>query len=141
MNILAILAERKILEAIARGELDNLPGSGQPLRRDEGLDAVPEELRMAYKILKNAGFVPPEVELRKEIVTLQELIEGIEDDAEKQQKRRELNAKLIRLSLMMKRPLHLEQALEYRDRILDKVAGPGRGAPNRHTPNARREKR
>lgn len=123
MDILATIAERKILEAMARGELDNLPGAGKPLPRDEGLDAVPDELRMAYKILKNAGFVPPEVELRKEIVTLQDLIEGVDDDVEKRKKRQELNAKLIRLSLMMKRPLHLEQALEYRDRILDKVPG------------------
>lgn len=127
MDILATIAERKILEAMARGELDNLPGAGRPLPRDEGLDVVPDELRMAYKILKNAGFVPPEVELRKEIVTLQELIETVEDDAEKQKKRRELNAKLIRLSLMMKRPLHLEQALEYREKILDKVPGRGSG--------------
>ena len=51
------IAERRILQAIARGELDGLPGAGKPLALDD--DAmVPEETRVAYRILKNAGFVP-----------------------------------------------------------------------------------
>ena len=66
MDILASIAERKIREAMARGEFDNLPGKGKPIVQED-LSGVPEELRMAYKILKNAGFVPPEVELSNEI--------------------------------------------------------------------------
>jgi hypothetical protein len=55
------IAERKIAEALARGELDHLPGEGRPLELDD--DAlVPEDLRLAYRILKNAGFAPSEVE-------------------------------------------------------------------------------
>ena len=55
-----LLAERRVAEAIARGELDDLPGAGRPLDLDD--DAlVPEELRAAYRILKNAGIAPPEV--------------------------------------------------------------------------------
>jgi hypothetical protein len=54
MLIFDILAETKILEAASRGELDGLPGAGRPLDLDD--DAlVPEELRMASRILKNAG--------------------------------------------------------------------------------------
>jgi hypothetical protein len=60
MFLFELLAERKIEEALARGELDDLPGAGEPLDLDD--DAlVPEDLRMAYRILKNAGFVPQEV--------------------------------------------------------------------------------
>ena len=56
-----LIAERKIEEALARGEFDGLPGEGRPLELDD--DAlVPEELRMAYRILKNAGFAPQEVQ-------------------------------------------------------------------------------
>ena len=52
--MLDLLAERKIAEAILRGELDNLPGAGRPLELDD--DAlVPEDLRIALRILKNAG--------------------------------------------------------------------------------------
>ena len=55
MLVLELLAEKKIAEAVERGELDDLPGAGRPLALDD--DAlVPEELRMANRILKNAGF-------------------------------------------------------------------------------------
>jgi hypothetical protein len=68
-----LLAERRIEEAIARGELDDLPGAGRPLALDD--DAlVPEELRIAYRILKNAGYVPPEVETLNHIAELERLI-------------------------------------------------------------------
>ena len=56
-----LIAERKIEEAAARGEFDGLPGEGRPLDLDD--DAlVPEDLRMACRILKNAGFAPQEVQ-------------------------------------------------------------------------------
>ena len=55
-----LIAERRIEEAIANGELDDLPGAGKPLALDD--DAlIPEDLRMAYRILKNAGYAPEEV--------------------------------------------------------------------------------
>ena len=67
------IAEQRIAEALARGELDDLPGAGRPLARDD--DAlVPEDLRLAYRILKNAGFVPPEVEARRRIAELERLL-------------------------------------------------------------------
>src|SRR4051812_37578082 len=61
MLVLELLAERKIEDAIARGEFDDLPGAGRPLELDDD-PLVPEELRVAYRILKNAGYVPPELE-------------------------------------------------------------------------------
>jgi len=68
------IAEKKIAEAIARGELDDLPGSGKPLELDDDAN-VPEDLRVAYRILKNAGFVPPEVDSLREIGQLERLVE------------------------------------------------------------------
>ncbi len=56
-----LIAEKRIAEAIERGELDDLPGEGRTLVLDDDR-LVPEELRMAYRILKNAGYVPQEVE-------------------------------------------------------------------------------
>jgi len=71
--MLELIAERKIVEALERGELSNLPGEGRPLVLDD--DAlVPEELRAAYRILKNAGYVPPEVEAFTEIAQLENLV-------------------------------------------------------------------
>ena len=56
MLLFELLAEQKISEAVSRGELDNLPGSGKPLDLDD--DAlVPEDMRLACRILKNAGYL------------------------------------------------------------------------------------
>ena len=55
MRALEIIAERRIEEAIGRGEFDDLPGAGQPLELADLDPSLPEELRMAYRILKNAG--------------------------------------------------------------------------------------
>lgn len=123
MDILATIAERKITEAMARGDLDNLPGAGKPLTMDEDLSGVPAELRMAYKILKNAGFVPPEVELRKEIVSLREMLGTLEDDEQRRTVRRQLDFKLLKLNMMRTRPLNLDDFPEYRDKIIDRLGG------------------
>ena len=56
-----LIAERKIAEAAAQGEFDALPGAGKPLDLEED-PLVPEDQRMANRILRNAGFVPREVE-------------------------------------------------------------------------------
>ena len=59
MLALEWIAEQKIAEAVSQGELEDLPGAGRPLDLDE--DAlVPEELRMAHRILKNANVPLPE---------------------------------------------------------------------------------
>ena len=71
--MLDFLAERRIAEAVANGELDDLPGAGQPLELDD--DAlIPEELRLAYRILKNAGYVPPEAAAPHGIGQLEALV-------------------------------------------------------------------
>lgn len=80
MSVLDALAEARIEQAIAQGLLDNLPGAGRPLALDDDR-SVPEGLRAAYRILKNAGFVPPEVEARRELVNLVALIATLDDDA------------------------------------------------------------
>ena len=76
------IVEARIAEAQRAGAFDNLPGQGQPLDlADDRL--VPEDIRMAYRILKNAGFVPAEVEARKEAADLRRLIAATADDPAK----------------------------------------------------------
>jgi hypothetical protein len=76
-----LLAERRIEEAIARGELDDLPGAGRPLELDDD-QLIPEDLRLAYRILKNAGYVPPEVQSLNEIAALERLVAAGDADAQ-----------------------------------------------------------
>lgn len=55
------IVERRILEAQAQGDFDGLPGTGAPLELDDDR-LVPQEVRVAHRVLRNAGLVPPEVE-------------------------------------------------------------------------------
>jgi hypothetical protein len=78
MLFLDVIAERRIDEARERGELDNLPGAGAPL--ELGDDAlVPEDLRVAHRILKNAGMLPPQLEPHREIREIEALLLQMED--------------------------------------------------------------
>jgi hypothetical protein len=120
LSIFAKIAEQRIREAIENGEFENLSGRGKPLcLEDESW--IPEDLRMAYKILKNSGCIPPELELRKEVMSLQELMKTIDDDRKRLQKIRELNFKLLKLHEMRKKPISLENYPEYEEKILDRI--------------------
>jgi len=120
--LLEQIAEKKIREAIERGEFANLPGAGKPLRLEDD-SMIPEDLRVAYKILKNAGCIPPELELRREIITLRDLLRSIENEDGKREKIRELNYKLLKLNIIAKRTVNLDDFPEYKDRIHKKLAG------------------
>lgn len=69
-------AERHISSALKRGELENLSGEGKPLQLDDD-SHVPADLRAGYRLLKNAGCLPPEIEQRKEAATLASLLHGL----------------------------------------------------------------
>jgi hypothetical protein len=63
-----ILVERKIRELVERGYFDNLPGSGRPLDlSDEDNPFIPADLRLSYRILRNAGVSLPWIELGNEV--------------------------------------------------------------------------
>lgn len=120
MNIFLAIAERRIQEAIANGDFEHLPGAGRPI--DEEQDAwVPEDLRMAYRVLKNAGCIPPELELRNEIATMKDLIRSLDDSPARTSKLRELNFRIMKLNMMRPRPLYLEEFPEYEARFYEKA--------------------
>ncbi|MCR2807385.1 DnaJ family domain-containing protein [Paenibacillus soyae] len=100
MDIMRMIAEERIREAIRRGEFDNLPGMGKPLPPDE-LEGIPEELRISYKLLKNAGALPEEMQLRKEMVTLGDLLSACRNDGERERLERELSLKRLRYESLM----------------------------------------
>ena len=122
MDFFYRIAERRILEALENGEFNNLDGEGKPLNLDDDL-WVPEDLRTAYRILKNAGCTPPELEARKEVVNICSLMNTIDDDKERLKKLRELNFKLLKLNLTRKRPLNFEDFPTYEGKVVDKFLG------------------
>jgi hypothetical protein len=119
MDIFNKIAERRILEAIQNGEFDNIEGMGKPFAFEDDT-FIPDDLRMAYRILKNAGCVPPEIELRNEIINLSALINNLDDDKKRLKKLRELNFKILRFNIMRKRPFNLEDFPQYESKIIDK---------------------
>ena len=116
MLLLDRLVEQRIEAAIAAGELDNLPGAGRPLALEDDM-LVPEELRVAYRILKNAGFSPPELATRGEIASLGELIRHATDDAT----RKRAGARLALLEAKLEIEGRSLPWGDYRDRILERV--------------------
>lgn len=120
MSFFARRAEERIREAMERGEFEGLPGSGKPLPPDPSQN-VPEELRIAYKLLRDAGYLPPELELKKEIVSLRELLASVTDEDERYAIARRLNERVLRLNLSFRRTLALEERQVYARKIRRKL--------------------
>jgi hypothetical protein len=115
------LVERRIAEAIARGEFDDLPGSGRPLALDDD-PLVPEEQRVAHRILKNAGYIPPELEQISEVNRLLAAIERAElGDAAQAQAGRRLRALLARIEASGRPATALCAWLEYNEALTRRV--------------------
>jgi hypothetical protein len=120
-----IIAERKIQEALKNGEFDDLPGKGKPLHLEDD-SQIPEELRLAYKILKNADCLPPELELKKDIVRLEEMLKSIEDVEEKYKQMKRLNFMIMKLNLIRKVALPFEENEVYYEKVVERMAQKGK---------------
>ncbi len=94
--------DQLIGEAIRKGEFDNLPGKGKPLDLDTYFKA-PEHLRMAFHILKGAGFLPPEIQLRKQIEDLREERNATGDEKYKRRLDREINEKTMAFDIAVEK--------------------------------------
>ncbi len=114
------IIEKKIQDAQENGDFDDLPGKGKPIKLEDDRN-IPEELRLTYKILKNADCLPPELELRKEIRTMEDMLENIPDEKEKYRHIKKINYKIMQLNMMGKgSPLLGESEFYYR-KVVDKT--------------------
>jgi hypothetical protein len=91
-----------IREATARGEFDNLPGQGQPLKLDDYFD-MPEDIRLTYSVLKNANYLPEEVVLLKEIAEIQEKLNSATDTHVRKKYLQDIEARRLKYNLRMER--------------------------------------
>jgi hypothetical protein len=107
MGLFDRIVEERIREAQQEGVFDNLSGRGQPLNLDDD-SAVPEDLRLTFKILKNSNCLPIEMELRKEFFNLRKLLNAAIDEPTRRELRRELNLISLQLNLKGRRMTSLE---------------------------------
>jgi hypothetical protein len=85
------------------GELKSAPSYGKPMGFGDGYDETPAELRMGMKILKDAGVVPPEVEMMKEAAALEARLAACADEAERMALQRQLSQKRQAIALRLEK--------------------------------------
>jgi len=113
------IVEKRIKEAQERGDFDDLPGHGEPINIEDDRN-IPEDLRLVYKILKNADCLPPELQLRKDIRQMEDMLDNIPDEKEKYRQIKKINFKIMQLNMMGKgSPLMGESEIYYK-KLLDK---------------------
>lgn len=111
------IVEQRIQDALKKGEFDNLTGSGKPLVFEDNSN-VSEELRLTYKILKNADCLPPEVELKKEINQTKELLSGMKETVDKYSLIKKLNFLIMKLNSTRNTPIMYEMPQQYEAKII-----------------------
>lgn len=114
------LAEQRIQEAQRKGEFDDLAGKGKPLELED-YSQLPEDLRMAYHVLKNAHVLPPEAELMKDIQILEDLLKHVEDEGERKSLAKSIQWKMIRLDILKRRSMNLSSVRNYSHKIIAKL--------------------
>ncbi len=112
------------------GQFKNLSGHGKPLNLEDD-SHVPEELRMSYKVLKNAGVVPKEIELNAEVRRIEDLISGMTDVSDKFKAMKKLNF-LKKKILKSKGPTAIFNIPDtYEEKIVEKVERPTSNGNNK----------
>jgi len=94
---------RSLAESEKSGELRSARNFGKPLDLGDGYDETPVELRMGYKMLKDAGVVPHEVQLMRDIETLRRQLDGAPDDDAARAGRQKLSEMQQQLALRLEK--------------------------------------
>jgi hypothetical protein len=116
------IIESRIKKAQDDGAFEDLPGSGQPLRLDDDRH-IPEDLRLAHKVLKNADCLPPEIQLRKEIRATEDLLAGMTDTAHKYRTIKKLNFLILRLNAMRDADATFDVPQRYYGELVERLDG------------------
>lgn len=120
MNVIAFIAEQKILQAMQEKDLSDSKYKYRPLPLEDD-SFVPAELKMAYKILKNSGFLPPEVEERKEIKKLEDLIVTTTDEHERLRQMKKLEILLMKVDAKRSFSTSISTQHEYYRNVVERI--------------------
>jgi hypothetical protein len=120
LEAIQIIAERKIKEAIDEGGLNLEAWYNHPLPQSND-SMIPEDLRLAYKMLKNSGYMPPELETKMEIQKLEDLIAANEDEHTRVKQIKKLNYLVMKLNAMRGDTATLENQEKYYQKVVEKL--------------------
>lgn len=114
------IAEQRIAKAIEEGSLKIEGWRNRPLPLEDN-SFVPDDLKMAYKVLKNSGYLPPEVETRKEIQKLEDLILKTEESHLRVKQIKKLDVLMRKIDAQRSRPSSIEHDDAYYRKIVEKI--------------------
>lgn len=117
---IAFIAEQRILEAMENGEFDDLPGKGRPLDFEDDSN-VPEDLRMAYKLLKNAGYAPAELSRDAGVKTTRDLLPSDGNERRRLRQLQKMELLLTKAGFHSKRMENLETNPDYFDAVVSRI--------------------
>jgi len=121
LEAIRLIADRKINEAIKNGQLNIESWRNRPLPMTND-SMIPAELRMAYKILKNAGYLPPEVETKKEIQQIEDMLTTCDDERFRVKQIKKLNCLVLKLNTMKGAAANIEGQEEYYRKIVERIS-------------------
>ncbi|VXC47605.1 conserved hypothetical protein [Bacillus sp. 349Y] len=125
MDFSTLMSEQRIRKAYEEGEFNELPGFGKPMDLNDDA-GIPEELKMAHRMMKNAGYSTEEAGLKREMMRIEDLIRTCEDDVEAKSLHRELNEKVLKYNAMLsKKRVKTNSSVfkDYQRSIEDKLMG------------------
>ena len=115
------IVEERIRKAQQRGMFKNLSGTGKPLPKDVIGDTVSEDLRLSYRILKNADCLPPEMEVKKEIRRTEDLLAGMTETKSRYRMLKKLNYLILKLNAMRNGSAELEVPQYYVEQLVGRL--------------------
>lgn len=120
MDILSFIAEQKITQAMQEHDFNSPKWKNKPLPLDDDR-FVPDDLKMAYKVMKMGGYLPPEIEERKEIKKLEDLIAATEDEHERLQQMKKLNVLLMKIDTKRTTPVNITSQQDYYRKVVERI--------------------
>ena len=115
-----MIAEQRIAKAMEKGDFVSAKWKNKPLPLDDD-SHVPDDLKMAYKILKNSGYLPPEIEQRKEIKKVEDLIAATEDEHERLRQMKKLNVLLMKLDAGRPTATSISSQHDYYRQVVERI--------------------
>jgi hypothetical protein len=117
------IVEERIQKAQYKGAFKNLPGAGKPLIFVSD-QHIPQDLRLAYKILKNADCLPPEIELKKQIQRTEELLTDMQDTRERYRTIKKLNYLILKLNSTRNQDARFDVPQQYEAALAERIGKP-----------------